>query len=184
MKKILLATTALAMSGIAASAADLPSRKGPPIAPAYIPAFTWTGFYVGLNAGVAWDNNSNSLPAGAIPITGFATSNNNNAGFIGGGQLGYNYQFGAGQGVVVGGEADIQFADLNNRNNQVPFTFGNTPGTTFQTTGSSNGNYLGTVRGRIGYGFDRVLFYGTGGLAYGDVGGNRATGLPPPLPER
>ncbi|MGC1578161.1 MAG: outer membrane beta-barrel protein [Beijerinckiaceae bacterium] len=178
MKKILLATTALAMSGIAASAADLPSRKGPPIAPAYIPAFTWTGFYVGLNAGVAWENNSNSLPAGAIPVTGFATSNNNNAGFIGGGQLGYNYQFGAGQGVVVGGEADIQFADLNNRNNQVPFTFGNTPGTTFQTTGSSNGNYLGTVRGRIGYGFDRVLFYGTGGLAYGDVGGNRnATGF-------
>ena len=51
MKKFLLATTALAMSGIAASAADLPSRKGPPIAPAYIPAFTWTGFYVGLNAG-------------------------------------------------------------------------------------------------------------------------------------
>jgi outer membrane immunogenic protein len=90
MRKFLLATTALAMlSGIgAASAADLPSRKGPPIAPAYIPAFTWTGFYVGLNAGVGWanNNNNNNLPLGAVPVGGFvSSSSSNNAGFVGGG---------------------------------------------------------------------------------------------------
>ncbi|MBV9052481.1 MAG: porin family protein, partial [Hyphomicrobiales bacterium] len=65
MRKFLLASTVLAVSGIAASAADLPTRKGPPIAPAYIPAFTWTGFYAGLNAGVGWANNNSNLPAGA-----------------------------------------------------------------------------------------------------------------------
>jgi opacity protein-like surface antigen len=115
MRKFLLATTALAvLSGIgAASAADLPSRKGPPIAPAYIPAFTWTGFYVGLNAGVGWanNNNNNNLPLGAIPVSGFVSSgNSNNAGFVGGAQAGYNYQFGVGQGVVIGAETDFQFA--------------------------------------------------------------------------
>ena len=88
MKKFLLATTALAMSGVAASAADLPSRKGPPIAPAYIPAFTWTGFYVGLNAGVGWANNNNSLPGGAFPAAGFVSTNSNQAGFVGGAQAG------------------------------------------------------------------------------------------------
>ncbi|MBV8426937.1 MAG: porin family protein [Hyphomicrobiales bacterium] len=179
MKKFLLATTALAMSGIAASAADLPTRKGAPIAPAYIPAFTWTGFYAGLNAGVGWANNSNNnLPIGAIPVGGFVpSSSNNNAGFVGGGQVGYNYQFGLGQGVVIGGEADIQYVGIDARHNQVPFTFANTPGTTFfQGSGRSNGNFLGTVRARLGYGWDRVLVYGTGGLAYGDVGGNRNNG--------
>ncbi len=185
MRKFLLATTALAvLSGIgAASAADLPSRKGPPIAPAYIPAFTWTGFYVGLNAGVGWannNNNNNNLPLGAIPVTGFVSSgNSNNAGFVGGAQAGYNYQFGVGQGVVIGAETDFQFADIShNRNNQVPFTLAQFPGTTFfPGSGHSSGNYLGTVRGRIGYGWDRVLVYGTGGLAYGDIGRNRNNGV-------
>ena len=184
MRKFLLATTALAvLSGIgAASAADLPSRKGPPIAPAYIPAFTWTGFYVGLNAGVGWanNNNNNNLPLGAIPVTGFVSSgNSNNAGFVGGAQAGYNYQFGAGQGVVIGAETDFQFADISHdRNNQVPFTLAQFPGTTFVPgSGHSSGNYLGTVRGRIGYGWDRVLVYGTGGLAYGDIGRNRNNGV-------
>src|SRR5690606_38620255 len=40
----------------AASAADLPARKGPVMAPVYAPVFTWTGFYVGANAGYGWGN--------------------------------------------------------------------------------------------------------------------------------
>ncbi|MBV9518898.1 MAG: porin family protein [Hyphomicrobiales bacterium] len=194
MRKFLLATTALAMSGIAASAADLPTRKGPPIAPAYIPAFTWTGFYAGLNAGVGWENNNrtNTLPLGAIPVGGFfPSSSSNHAGFVGGAQAGYNYQFGVGQGVVIGAETDFDFADLGrNKNNQVPFTLAQFPGTTFfPGTGHSNGNYLGTVRARIGYAFDRILIFGTGGLAYGNIGRNRdnsftsvtAAGFPNPV---
>src|SRR5882757_3719373 len=120
MKKFLLASTALAMlSGIGvASAADLPSRKGPPMAPVYIPpAFTWTGFYVGVNAGYAWadNNNNNNL---YTPYIGYS-SGGNSGGFIGGAQAGYNYQFGLGSGVVIGAEADIQYVDLGKKNNNL-----------------------------------------------------------------
>jgi len=191
MKKIFLATTALAMlSGIgAATAADLPTRKGPPMAPVYVPpAFTWTGFYVGVNAGYGWangnNNDNNLLGFGAIPVGGFfagGNGGNNNGGFVGGGQAGYNYQFGVGQGVVVGAEADIDWADIGGgrRNNSVPFTFAATPGTVFfpGTGRGSNGGYIGTVRGRLGYAWDRLLVYATGGLAYGDVGRRNGGGF-------
>jgi outer membrane immunogenic protein len=180
MKKILLASTALAMlAGIgAASAADLPTRKGPPVAPIYVPpAFTWTGFYVGLNAGYIWQNSNknNTLPLGATAVGGFIpSSGGNNGGFIGGGQVGYNYQFTPGQGFVLGAEADIQYADVGKKSNNLgSYTFASTPGTVFTPTtssGGSSGNYFGTVRARVGYAFDRFLIYATGGLAYGDVG--------------
>jgi outer membrane immunogenic protein len=193
MKKILLAATALAMlSGLGvASAADLPSRKGPPMAPVYVPpSFTWTGFYVGVNAGYGWgnsnNNNNNFLGFGAIPVGGFfpvSGNGNNNGGFVGGGQVGYNYQFGAGQGLVVGVEADLDYADIGGGNNNggVPFTFATTPGTVFfpgtGTGHGSSGGYLGTVRARVGYAWDRFLVYGTGGLAYGDIGSRNGGGF-------
>ncbi|HZH51989.1 MAG TPA: porin family protein, partial [Microvirga sp.] len=63
MKKLLLASVALFGFAGAASAADLPVRAAPP-APvvAAVPVFTWTGFYVGVNAGYGWhDNNDNSV---------------------------------------------------------------------------------------------------------------------------
>ena len=138
MKKILLATTALAMSGIAASAADLPSRKGPPIAPAYIPAFTWTGFYVGINGGYGF---------GGIGDTNFG---NPNGGFVGG-TVGYNYQMGQ---FVVGGEADLDWADLSAKNTFTNFAYNN-----------YHVNAITTERLRLGYAVDRALFYVTGGYA-------------------
>ena len=106
MKKYLL--TSVAALGLiaagAASAADLPSRKGPVVAPAYVPAFTWTGFYVGANAGYGWGNvNTNA-----------AVSIGDLDGFIGGGQVGYNYQIGQ---FVLGAEADFQGADLDTGKN-------------------------------------------------------------------
>ena len=176
MKKFLLASTALAMmSGIGvASAADLPTRKGPPVAPVYVPpAFTWTGFYVGLNAGAVWTNssrNNNNF--------GFNNGGNNNVGFIGGGQVGYNYQFTPGAGFVIGAEADLDWASINNHNNNVGFGVPLVPGTVLFAGSQSNNssNYIGTVRLRAGYAFDRVLVYATGGLAYGEVGRNGNNG--------
>jgi outer membrane immunogenic protein len=150
MKKYLLSSVAalgLVAAG-AASAADLPSRKGPVVAPIYAPIFTWTGFYVGANAGYAWGQ-IDSTNLGVIPQ--FKDPD----GFVGGGQIGYNYQIGQ---WVVGLEADFQGADLK------------------ATTGALNGfsasnelNWFGTVRGRVGYAFDRFLPYVTGGFAYGQV---------------
>ncbi|MCR4520168.1 MULTISPECIES: outer membrane protein [Bosea] len=144
MKKYLLASVAalgLVAAG-AASAADLPSRKGPVVAPVYVPAFTWTGFYVGANAGYGWGN---------VNANGFANVGDLD-GFVGGGQVGYNYQMGQ---FVVGLEADLQAADLSSGNN----------------LGLINvkTDYFGTVRARVGVAFDRFMPYITGGWAYGNV---------------
>src|SRR5206468_8836567 len=58
LRKILLASVATATIAGSAFAADLPSRKAPP--PAYIPPpiMTWTGFYVGINGGAIWSDNT------------------------------------------------------------------------------------------------------------------------------
>ena len=193
LKSAVLATAALGILGGSALAADLPSRKGPPLAPVYVPpAFTWTGFYVGLNAGYGWANNNRNnnggFPfVGAVPFGGavvpFASSgSSNNGGFIGGVQAGYNYQFGIGSGFVVGAETDIDWANINrNRNNGVvfgSFTLPQFPGTVFTPSNiatsnhNNNNQYIGTVRLRAGYAFDRILVYATGGLAYGGVNNN------------
>ena len=121
----LLAATAITTLGVsAASAADLPYRSAPPAPPVFsaVPVFTWTGFYVGVNAGYGWqDNNSGSVfvPAGTIAGTGAGTivyGDDNGDGFVGGGQIGYNYQIGS---FVLGIEADLQFADLGGSDGDV-----------------------------------------------------------------
>lgn len=150
MKNYLLASVAalgLVAAG-AASAADLPSRKGPVSAPiVYAPAFTWTGFYVGGNAGYGFGNiDSTNL--------GVLNSFSDPKGFVGGGQIGYNYQIGQ---IVLGAEADFQGADLRARVSNGGFT------------ATNELNYFGTVRARVGYAFDRFLPYVTGGFAYGNV---------------
>ncbi|MEZ0171536.1 outer membrane protein [Microvirga sp. TS319] len=155
------------MAAATASAADL-ARPAPP-APiiAAPPIFTWTGFYAGVNAGWGWRNdNSQSvvIGAGAVPGTLFF-DNNNDGGFTGGGQIGYNYQMGS---FVIGLETDIQWADTNQdvRVRFQPVGAGGTfiPGE-FRNDLS---DWFGTVRGRVGVAFDRVLIYATGGLAYTD----------------
>lgn len=146
MKKYLLASVAalgLVAAAGAASAADLPSRKGPVAAPVYMPpAFSWTGFYVGANAGYGWGN---------VNANGFANVGDLD-GFVGGGQVGYNYQMGQ---FVLGLEADLQGADLSSGNNL---------GLVRVKT-----DYFGTVRARVGVAFDRFMPYVTGGWAYGNV---------------
>src|SRR5215204_2894761 len=62
MKKLLLSTTALLGFTVGAIAADLPRRMAPPVF-APIPVFTWTGFYVGVNAGYGWGNDDNNTCA-------------------------------------------------------------------------------------------------------------------------
>jgi len=137
----------------AASAADLPSRRGPVMAPVYAPVFTWTGFYVGANAGYGFGQ-LDSTNLGVIGGPGGSFSDPD--GFIGGGQVGYNYQMGQ---WVFGLEADFQGADLKA-----------STGNTFAGFRASNElTYFGTVRGRVGYAIDRFLPYVTGGFAYGQV---------------
>ena len=151
MKKFLLASGSfLAMSAMV-SAADLP-RKSPPSPVVYAPpAFSWTGFYAGVNAGYGFGG-----------TTGGSNLFTDPSGFIGGGQIGYNYQLP--NNIVLGIETDIQYSGLSNDRANV-----------FGTSSRFTQDYFGTVRGRVGYAFngtgtilDRTLFYGTGGFAYGD----------------
>ncbi|HXD13450.1 MAG TPA: outer membrane protein [Xanthobacteraceae bacterium] len=160
MKRILIAgAVALAAAGGQVLAADLPPAAAPPRAPAaYIPpppVFSWTGFYLGINGGYGFGQSSWTNPAFT------PTGNFNTSGFLVGGTLGANYQMGA---FVIGLEGD---GDWNNAN-----------GTTFLGGGvgcfpgcNTQSTWLATVRGRAGYAWDRVLFYGTGGAAFGDVQG-------------
>lgn len=193
MKQFLLATTAFAALGASAFAADLPRRAAPPVFTP-VPVFTWTGFYAGFNAGYGFSTRGNdqptviAVPAGAGLFAGpnaagvntlrngvvaFPNASNSD-GFVGGGQIGYNYQFTPGSGVVIGIEADAQYVDFGRDRNR--FAFASTgaivPGSlVFNPNGLSSLDYFGTVRGRLGYAFDRTLVYATGGFAYGSGGG-------------
>uniref|UniRef100_UPI0040449994 outer membrane protein n=1 Tax=Microvirga sp. G4-2 TaxID=3434467 RepID=UPI0040449994 len=155
------------------SAADLPARAAPP-APivAAAPIFTWTGFYVGVNAGYGWNNNDDltsvAVPAGAVgagsPAGTITFSDDDGDGFVGGGQIGYNYQIGS---FVVGLEADLQWADLGGSNGSATFPAA-WNAYDFEPAGAAGGvDWFGTVRARAGVAFDRALIYATGGFAYG-----------------
>ncbi len=168
-RSALLASAAILTAG-SAFAADLPARVAP--AP-YIaaPIFTWTGFYVGLNAGAAWNNSNGGFgyggPAFIIAPNVYGSVNSNNkTGFTGGVTAGYNWQMGS--SFVMGVEGDLNYIDRNNGSSvAVPAI---APATYFVVNRGSQNNFFGTLRARLGFSFDRALIYATGGLAFG--GGN------------
>jgi outer membrane immunogenic protein len=160
----------LTLASAATLAADLPARAAPP-APiiAAAPIFTWTGFYAGVNAGWGWrsdDQESVVLAPGPGVVPGTLNfDNNNDGGFTGGAQIGYNYQIGS---FVIGVETDIQWADTD-QNVNVTFFPAGAPGAFVPGVFDNNlSDWFGTVRARAGVAFDRVLIYATGGLAYSD----------------
>jgi outer membrane immunogenic protein len=166
MKKLVAAALLTAVSG-SAMAADL-SRPAPaPVytkAPPVVPAFSWTGFYIGGNLGGAWEH-------GTLTDSDFGLnfSGSNNGVFIGGGQAGFNYQV---SNVVFGVEGDFDWASNNNNNNNgvlIPLVG------TIQAT--ANDRWLTTVAGRLGVAWDRVLLYGKGGGAWVGANGFTVTNL-------
>ena len=152
LRTLLQGAALAALASGSAFAADLPRRTEPPAAPIYAPpVFTWTGFYVGLNAGAAIDASQHQF----APF--FASSNSGGAGFTGGGQLGYNWQTGP---LVVGLETDLNYR-ASQSNSGGGFGMGAV---------GSGADYFGTLRGRVGFApMDRMLIYATGGLAYGNT---------------
>jgi outer membrane immunogenic protein len=180
---VLSASVALA----AAQAADMPLKAKAPLP---TPVMSWTGWYAGLNAGGIWPNSdgvTHSATAGfcdpgfagclAVPTysSTLATGSTFNAGFgnranfLGGGQFGYDWQLNA--NGVAGFETDIAWT---NQSRSVTFASitpnVNFPGfpENYAATITSRLNYIGTVRGRLGFlATPSFLLYGTGGLAYG-----------------
>src|SRR5271154_4797124 len=150
MRRILLSVL---MAGVASSAlaADLPTTKGPPPAPyPPPPAFNWTGFYIGVNGGWGFTNTHND-----------SFGNNINGGLVGG-TVGYNYQMGQ---FVIGYEGDVDWSDIRGSN----FTFG-LPGGFGNDKLTSE--FMVTERARLGYAWDRTLFFVTGGYAGIDMHGS------------
>ncbi len=135
---LLAAALAIGLPGADARAADIarPAAAAPAVLPA--PVFSWTGFYIGGNAGYGWSSGSDGV--GAI----------DGSGAVGGGQLGFNYQFA--NNVVAGLEADLSAADISGRLGGV----------------STSVDMLGSVRGRLGYAAGRLMPYVTGGFAFGN----------------
>ena len=209
IRKLLLGSAAagglLVAAAVPASATDLAVRPPPApafVAPVAVPVFSWTGWYIGGNAGGAWGDSrfeiiggagpgsangagpGSSNGAGPGPGPGVFTSDNDSS-FLGGGQIGFNWQTGP---WVWGVEGDIDGKSLTNNLALGSFVAGGAgpgPGTgtgpgasTGAGPGPSTGFTLGltaktrvegSIRARGGFAFDRFLVYATGGWAIADV---------------
>jgi outer membrane immunogenic protein len=202
MNRFATATAVIALIGTPAFAADM-AVKAPSPTPA--PLYNWTGWYAGVNAGASFGNVKSDF--NVAPVSGLFFGGKNlvtpnlgfsdrtyPSGFIGGGQIGYNWQYSP--LIVLGLEADFQGAlEKDSANLSNPFSATTTGGeSSITVTGTSVTNYttnidwFGTVRGRIGYvwGNGEVMSYLTGGLAYGEVkihGTNTVSGFSGTTPE-
>jgi outer membrane immunogenic protein len=147
MKRALLATAALStvFIGNSSFAADLGARfRAPPVAP--VPLFTWTGCYIGGHLGGGWGQKTVSVPnlAPGVSVTG------DTSGFLGGGQLGCNLQFGS--NWVIGVEGDGSGSDIR----------GDITQTVLGITGTAHAqtDWIASATGR------RWLLYAKGGAAW------------------
>ena len=151
-------------------------KESKAVAPAPPPEcdFTWTGFYIGANAGYGWGNADTDFEPLPDAVTFVDLKpirlEPDPDGFIGGGQIGYNWQWN--KWLVLGAEADFQGSDMEGHDTLFNFPdnagVGNGPDTFLAA--HERTQWFGTVRGRIGFvPMCRLMIYATGGLAYGNV---------------
>jgi outer membrane immunogenic protein len=156
MKKVLLAVSAVIAFASTASAADMRAPVYKAMAP--VSAYNWTGFYLGVNAGIGVGEQPTSLRVGVFSGSEFTQSP---IGAIGGVQAGYNWQFG---NWVLGLETDIQASGLKDDAACLLTCVAGQQMRIEQSLG-----WFGTARARVGYTTGPVLAYYTGGFAYGGV---------------
>jgi outer membrane immunogenic protein len=167
---MLALAASVAMLSSATFAADLaPFTKAPAV-----PGFSWTGYYLGLNAGVgAQDTNVDRTASGILAGLFPADANARPHGWLYGGQIGYNHQLGK---AVVGIEADFDWTNFKGQN----FSTATLGGLSANTSASQKLDWLSTVRARLGFlPFSHVLVYATGGLAIGKVETNVSSTFAP-----
>ncbi len=170
MRRSLLATAAVIGLSSSALAADLPGVKGPPVyAP---PAFTWTGAYLGGQIGYQWGATSD-VPSSTYPAETYVGSlpSYDASGVVGGGHLGYNWQVNE---WVLGVEGDVEGSSYSGSTSGTGSAGGPgfppvpAPSPSFSSL-TTRIPFQGSARLRIGYAWDRVLFYATGGGTLADV---------------
>lgn len=161
MKKVIVVAALAALAATPALAADMLVKKAPPPPPA--PAWSWTGFYVGANAGGGWastnwfEDVSESGSGGAAP-PGFEDASVHASGLLGGGQIGYDWQNGW---TIFGIQTDADAAGLRGASSCFPQITGLVFGgvTIAPQSCSTKINAMGTATGRLGAAFDRSLYY-------------------------
>jgi outer membrane immunogenic protein len=133
----------------------------------------WTGFYAGINGGFGGESGLGfrdrlfTVASPSTVVSSFTGSADITGGF-GGGQAGYNFQYG---NFVYGIETDIQGSDLQGHGSAASISVGpaGVPVVGRFANADLRVDYFGTVRGRLGYAWGGVLLYATGGFAYGGV---------------
>jgi outer membrane immunogenic protein len=155
MQKILLAATIIVsvVSG-SALAADMSQPRPAPVyskAPAVMPMYSWTGCYIGGNGGGLFAKKDWTIAG-----TAFAQSSVNINSWVAGAQLGCNYQMGA---VVLGIQGDYDWSNGSASAGDAAFL-------PVVVMDQSSIKSLASVTGRVGYAWDRFLFYGKGGGAW------------------
>jgi outer membrane immunogenic protein len=169
MKKILqiAAFGFLAFGAGIASAADMAApvvAKAPPtVAPTFDP---WTGVYIGGNIGSGLVNTDLSGTTngtfGGVPFQETFSGSRSQHGPLGGGQIGINYEIVP--RVVLGAEADIDWSNI--KGSVTPCSTKTATGVIDCASRADKIDEFGTVRARLGYAFDNLLVYGTGGFAW------------------
>lgn len=157
MRRILFVLLGAMMFGAPGLAADMPVKSAP--APVAASAYNWTGFYLGLEGG--WGE-LKTRHINATPLIGSETGTARIDGGVFGATYGYNFQAGP---WLLGFEGDISWSGIKDHftgNPNPSFCPSNTPCLT-------DLRWLGTDRLRAGYVWDRLLVYGTFGIAYGRV---------------
>jgi outer membrane immunogenic protein len=170
MKRLLLAgvTGAALVVGAPTHGADLgrrpPPYKAPPPVVAPVPIFTWTGCYIGGHIGGGWGRDNVSIPNLVAGIS-VPPASADTHGFLGGGQVGCNYQFTP--NLVIGIEGDGSAADIKgDLTRSVPFTIPNDGSVVITGTAHGKTDWLASVTGRLGWAWDRWLIYAKGGAAW------------------
>ena len=157
--RTIAALSTLVVASVAANAADL--RRVPPAPPAPLPPpFTWNGFYIGGNLGGAWGHHDWNDSLFGL---NFGDGNNNGV-FVGGAQVGFNYQF---NNFVIGAEGTFDWAGTNNNATTGIVVNGDLIRVT------SNDTWISTLAARFGWAIDRLLIYGKAGGGW--VGNNGFT---------
>jgi outer membrane immunogenic protein len=172
MKRIALCV-ATTLGLIATSqAADLPNRYRGPDMFSPSPVATWTGFYVGAQAGYAWGSDQTRIDVPGFPFS-FVGPDHDTSGAVGGLHAGYNFQTGL---AVFGVEGDLELAGIDGK---VQLSgSGGFPG--YDLSSRTSINAQGSLRGRIGFAMlDQLMLYGTAGLAFANVENAYTATLPP-----
>jgi outer membrane immunogenic protein len=156
MKNLLFAASLFTFGAAFASAADAQSSR---FASYPAPVWSWSGFYLGVDAGYGWSNVDHSITVNALTVT----VPTNAKGFIGGIYGGYNWQFNQ---FVAGVETDVSWGNITGTNSVV----GKSGLVPFAFQAEDRLRWLGTTRARLGFlPVPSIMIYASAGVAYGGI---------------